>query len=53
MRVLLVGTAMLLATVSAHAADVSLPKEYWGKWCVAGSTTGRWKPSLLGLFAVA
>jgi len=48
MRALLAGTAMLLATVSAHAADVSLPKEYWGKWCVAGSTTGGGSPRFWG-----
>jgi hypothetical protein len=44
MKVLLAGTAMLLVTASAHAADVSLPKEYWGKWCASGSTTGGGSP---------
>jgi hypothetical protein len=44
MKALLAGTAILLTTVSANAADISLPKEYWGKWCVVGSTTGGGSP---------
>ena len=27
-------TALFLATGAAHAADVRLPKEFWGNWCV-------------------
>jgi hypothetical protein len=44
MKALLSGTAVLLTTMSAYATDSSLPKEYWGKWCVVGSTTGGGSP---------
>jgi hypothetical protein len=41
MRVkILAGTAMLLATVSAHGADVKLPKAFLGEWCAETPVTG-------------
>jgi hypothetical protein len=40
-KALLIGIAVLfLATGTAHAADMSLPKEFLGNWCVDGRPGG-------------